>query len=556
MSLKLMLLSSLFLFVGACHNGGVSNSSNIQNKVYSARQSFPSSSIYNLGGTYDTSSGMPTQYRTCSIYGDNLNNLQIISSSAKIDFSQSVDSRTVKKAMGFDFEAQINLGIKKIKIAQHYAKTTTDDNLHMNINYVYKNSGKAIFANQYDIQGKKMLNNDALNALNSSSEKFRIMCGDKFISELDAGIVLMMKLTLNFTSHTEKKSFDANTSNLGGLQGVLAKLRQKHKGTKFTMTATGLQLGGQPDKLNQLFIAHGGSINENGAPVLNCGDSNGDNKNCAELMDKVIDYATTLKNQIRDNSDYYYSSPVLSSWSQIGINTEIPETLASVKNAMFSLNLAVESDTKRLDFIRHYQQLIMNTPNVESDFIQRVNDVYLFYDRLIAEYDGGEYQLANHCGAGYLGNFCAKAIANVLDRRNEMLKHSENLVSLTNYLMDNFYSAKLMTNIATKEYSLCDISPSSFMDKYLFMVNCEGQITNLGINGLIIVGGNNDITINNLKYHYKDELNTDVFNYDFRGHNRLNKDVYFGSIYSGEASISSNLHTIQAKPMELFKNQW
>ncbi|MDD3266879.1 MAG: hypothetical protein PHC75_06870 [Burkholderiales bacterium] len=543
MTFKCFFICGLFLFslVGCTNQVGSSKSNGYNQKsIAVVDTSFPSNSLYNIGGTYDTSSGMSTHSKTCSIYGNNLNNVQIISPSASIDFSQSIDSKTVKRAFGFDFEAKINLGFKTLRVAHHYAKTSQDDDFTMNINYVYKLSGKAIFNDGSDVQGIKSLTNEAQQALKNSPDSFRKMCGDKIVSELDAGAIVLMKLTLNFASRSEKKSFDSSTSSLGGINGVLAKLKQKQNGTKFTITASALQLGGNPDLLTQLFIRHGGNIDQNGYPALNCSGVNGDDKDCVGLINEVIDYANTLKAQLNNKSDYYYSSPVLSSWGQLGVNILFSERSITVQSALYELYRIIENDSAKEIFINNYLQLLNKTPNVKSQFIRNIYTIQDLYKKLIANYDDTRNQLAENCGVGYLNNRCIDSVNKTKLRRQQILDNYEVILPLESYIMSNIYYADLKVNTSENKIISCDVYPSSGFDVHKFLINCDGHIINNVQNGLTILRNEKSLTLNNLSYNYKIGESDALFKYGADNKIELLLDDMSTDLYEAEVSLKEN----------------
>lgn len=278
---------------------------------FGSSTSFPDNALYVMSGTYDTSSNTATNIKSCSIFGDNLKYIQIINPSAKLDFSQEVSAQSVKSAIGLDLTAQFKAGFIKVKISKSYAKTSQDDSFRTNLNYIYKYSGNAVFKPQIDLQGESVLTAEALKALHTDSNRFRELCGDTMITQLDAGVAVLMRITLEFKSHSEKKVFDSSSIETVGLQSVLAKLREKNKGVNFSVSASGLQLGGDSNKFNQLFLSHSGKIGDDGFPMLECSGSGLDDSTCVELVDQVITYAQTIQSQIQTPADLYYSAPVL-----------------------------------------------------------------------------------------------------------------------------------------------------------------------------------------------------------------------------------------------------
>lgn len=471
-----ILYTIILICLNSCNNGTPPTHLD-NNIIFNTPVKTINSSIYNIGGTYDTSSGMPTRLNSCLVDGDNLDNVAIISPSAKLDFTQAVDYRTVKNSMGFDFEAELDLGITKVKTEQHYANTTRDDSLHMNINYIYKYSGKALFNNNLDIQGEKSLTPAAFNALHTNPTTFRALCGDRVVTELDAGISVFMRLTLNFTSHSEKNTFDDIAADLGGLQGVLAKLKNHERGSQFTITAAGLQLGGNPSLLNQLFLTHGGQINADGYPEVNCSARDSDSNNCAELMDSIINYATTLSEQIKTKSDYYYSNPVLSSWKTLGINVDMPYIDPEISSSIDELNTLMANDLHQQQVISDYQIIYARLNDLNPEFSARISRINTLYTQLIDSYSDSKFKLGASCATGYITHACIDSINSFKDYRNNILNTNAELIADANYLISSVYTSKLITSYPPKQYTLCDLIPTSFANTHQYLLDCDGQIT-------------------------------------------------------------------------------
>lgn len=562
MTKNAVLVTSVFIITLLCLTScksGTHQTHFVTNATLSTAAKTINNSIYNIGGTYDTSSGMPTILNSCLVNGDNLDNITIISPSTKLDFTQAVDYRTIKNAMGFDFEAKLDLGITKVKTEQHYANTARDDSLHMNINYIYKYSGKALFNNTIDIQGEKSLTQPALTALHTTPTEFRTLCGDRVVTELDAGVNVFIRLTLNFASHSEKNTFDSTIADLGGLQGVLTKLKNRETGTQFTITASGLQLGGNPHFLNQLFLTHGGRINADGYPEVNCSARDSDSNNCAALMDSVIDYATTVSEQIKTKSDFSYSNPVLSNWKSLGIKVDMPYIAPDISRAINELNTLIIDDLHKQRVISDYQTIYQRLNELSPEFNAQISRINTLYTQFINSYSDSRFNLGATCATGYITNTCIDSVNTFKDYRNNIFVDNAELIADTNYLISNVYTSKLITAYPIKHYTVCDLIPISFATTHQYIIDCDGQITfnNNPAKSLTIYRDNKDLFVNNLSYTIAQNFVPNTFSYNMNNINyHLKPDKNLDFIYTNKTDIMANESVLPLELLSIMNSPW
>lgn len=476
-NITILIASGIGVLLNGCY-GGVTNSKSTQSNVFSqlCTASFPDSSSYNIGGTYDSFTSTPTATKSCSKYGNNLDNITILNPSTKLDFSQRVDYSTIKSAIGMEYSAKIDLGFTEVHIHHQFAKTTQDDSLNLNLNYAYKYAGKAVFNDSIDNQGEQLLTPSADNALHTSVGTFRALCGDGMITQLDAGITLILRLNLHFKSHSEKNSFDETVTHLDGLQGVMAKLKQQQKGSNFTITASALQLGGDPQSLNQLFVRHGGSLNIDGYPELECSGIHGDSRDCFVLFDEIIDYATEVKQQLKSKADYYYSTPAVSRWSALGIDVSTSRVSDDALSAFNKLNDLAQTDEYHLEYSKEYINTLSEIPNLDPDFIKSVVAIRDLYQKINNLYNDKQYHLADNCAIGYIGDACVSSVSKFIVVRNEVMNQDKDVLALGSYLINNMYSADLITDPINGKEMVCDLIPISTESRRLFAINCNGVV--------------------------------------------------------------------------------
>ena len=266
---KIKLLSfglfAVILFGCDSNVGNNATSTNIANKTLQSTQKLANlkgtAGLFTIGGTYDTMSSHPTPTTTCLRDGANPSNWIIKNPKASLDFSQSQSLQTIERALGIDYSETINAGPFSANTAFKYGYSAQDTDYALNINYVYQYAGTAMFNHATLVQGESSLVPQAVALLHSSPADFRQMCGDGYVSALDAGVSLLFHLTLKFDSLVEKNYYSDSFDKVAGLESILAKIMSNQSGIHYSLIASGLQLGGAPQLLNNIFIQNGGSLN-------------------------------------------------------------------------------------------------------------------------------------------------------------------------------------------------------------------------------------------------------------------------------------------------------
>ncbi|HMT03755.1 MAG TPA: hypothetical protein PKD00_10750, partial [Burkholderiales bacterium] len=274
------------------------------------------SSVFSLGGTYDSISLHPTFAKSCLNAAENEANLEILNPHASLNFTQEQSIQSVQRALGIEYTSRISYGAFSMNTGYNYAQSSQNDDYTLNLNYIYQYNGKAVFKDNTLGNGKTALTPDAVAVFNSPNE-FRHLCGNKFIAQLDAGASLLMRVTLKFNSQVEKEYYEESFQHVNGLLNILESIKSNTNHVYFNLSAAGLQVGGNPQLLNDIFIKNNGSINRDGYAVLECGTDNNTNSACINLVTQIIDYAKTLSGQLNKPADFYLANPTTSDWGEL-----------------------------------------------------------------------------------------------------------------------------------------------------------------------------------------------------------------------------------------------
>lgn len=552
MKLSRLLLIIPAIVVTACNNGNVSETKQHMNLAHLTTQNDPT---YILGGTYDTLSNSPTPTKSCLKISTEQEKLMILNPHASLDFSQQQSLQQVLRALGVDFHTHIDLGVSSYDIAYKYAKSSQTDNYNFDINYIYQYSGIALFKGSSLVDGEDELVPKAQQLLHSSPQEFRVMCGDNFIGQLDAGASVLINLRLHFDSSVDKNYYDENLHKIGGLQNVLDIIKSNPSGVHYSVIASGLQVGGNPERLKQMFLAYGGSINKDGYPELNCGNNVQINSQCADLVNHIISYASSLKEQLQTPTDYYFTNPVLSSWSSIGINPGIVPINPMITQAMQDLTMHYQEDYQNNEFINNYYQMLYTKNVLSNDFARDLRTIITKYKNLMQLYRDPSYHLTD-CFNGFVSENCINIHDKFMNDRNKIVGDAL-LTQLTTYIKDNQYQVQLLTDVGLDRKSFCLLSPISNESQHLFMVNCDGQVSSNAESPILIqkVNFGNALLIHDLNYIYRNkDGSVDKFNYVFN--QALSIDSFYDGVYTGDALLTavSDLKKYQVHENVLFSN--
>jgi len=509
-SFVLISISYLLLSCENGNNAGVM-SSNSYSSLYSTHKVNSSTSIpslFTLGGTYDSMSNHPTAARSCINAALDTNNMQITHSQSTLNFSSSASANAVKNALGVEVSAQVGWGQFSAGASYHYANTSQDDDYTLNLNYIYQYAGQYVFKSGALVEGIDALTPEAKSLVsNGQWIDFRRMCGDEFITQMNAGASVLMKLTLSFNSHAEKNSFDSSMAKAVGLSDVISQIEHNTSGINYHLQVSGMQVGGNPELLNQLFIKYNGQIGANGYPLLDCGSNGNINSNCVEMVNEVINYASSVSDQLSNINAYYLYTPVAETWDKLGIFPGPANPDASILQAMNDLSSQYLDDQASLNFLSHYYPILESANLLSTEMKTSLSQLINNYTHILQLYTDQRNQIMN-CYDGYVSIQCPTIRDNIFRQRADFLSDTY-LNQLMDYMHNNMYITSLWRMNESADSSgktICTLMPISDSSKHIFLTDCDGQVS-----GLLDAGQGtsithdetmNTITVANFGYNY------------------------------------------------------
>lgn len=485
----------------ACENK-IGSSENLNSQTKQKTLELPNDGLYKLGmgSGYDTFSKTGTSRQPCLKAASDPNNILIANPTAIINIEQLSDLSSLQDSLGVDVSTKIGADRFMVSAAANFARDSKDDAYSTSFIYLYKYAGDAVFRAGSLNQGDDALTPVAIMKRNKAPADFREMCGNGYVSQMDAGAVLGVRLTLTFNSHVDQQRFNANMSASLGLNNIAAAIQkattQSNVHVGFSLSA--IQLGGQPQKLNQIFKKPDPSKNY---PFVDCGDIKGtDNNACKTMISDIIEYAAGMDAQLstpdgKINLDnLYYSNPTIEKYSNLGIDTQAPDPSDEVLDAMQKLTKNYDKAVYDYKFISHYVHILENKLDNETT-VNLGNMQKKVANQIKNVYGAPVYNVIN-CYRGYVSTECVD-IKRKVDNALKDFQFTQTQQNLLDYLENNSYRADLYMfypnidsngqyiipkNEKDGQYRLsrgCILAPVSAQDDAEFALNCDGQWLNL-----------------------------------------------------------------------------
>jgi hypothetical protein len=479
---------------------------------------------------------------------NNESNIYIANPSAILTFDQQQNLQTLQQALNVDVSGSFGGDRFSTSLAAEFANASKDNSYTTNIIYLYQYAGIANFKPGTLGQGINALTPVAQSFVESNIP-FQTMCGDSFVSQMNAGVTLAVRLTLSFNSALSQSEFKANLQANLGLASITTAIQTAatQSGQNISFSLSALQLGGEPQNLNQIFGQPGSGGDY---PFVDCGSTKqgGNPTACNAMVDAIVNYAQTLPGQI-SNSDgalnlnnLYYTNPAYEAYSSLGIPHGAVNPDAQTLQAMQTLTQQYDQTVYNYNLVNHYlntMSLIMDPASLEAltDAQQwlgnQLQDVYL----------DPYYQLLN-CYKGYVSDSCVNIEQNI----NNAIQTNYPLPSLESkeitYLDTHSYTAQLMDyNESTNVYypQSCVLAPIADPDTNLYAVNCDGYWMTSPA-GLYISQNNsfgaNVMNISGLSYStygqplIQGDQKYQTISYDNGGSIALNPSGYFGNKFT------------------------
>ncbi|HMT02505.1 MAG TPA: hypothetical protein PKD00_04235 [Burkholderiales bacterium] len=488
-----------------------------------------------IGGTFDTMSFNSTPTNTCLLAAKDFKNIDFINPAGYVSFDDPFAEIRIRNVLATEYGGPINYGAFEIA-AHSYAKSSFDDPYTMNFHYIYTYSRTAVFKNG-SIGGIKSLTPEALKLVTDYPIKFRQMCGDKFIEQIDAGFSVLFRIGLKFDSPIEKDYYNQGFNRMGGLTNIIDRIRKNPYGVNYKLTISAMQAGGDFSKLKQLFLQHNGYISEDGYPELKCKSATDDKSDseCVSMINEIISYANNVYSQLQGPKDYFYWNPVTSSWYSIGIPVEKVEPDEAVLKAMEELTKQYNQDENDSFYVDNYERMLASKGLLSDKMKQDLTNLSNSYHNLLKLYKDPMSNIFD-CYSGFVSKSCLTIKDSIFAKREYILSDNR-LNQLLIYLRNNQFVADFLVNDDLREHKTCLLSPITDADNLLYMINCNGQASGSFVNDdsiKIIKNTNNTITIKSMVYNYKPYK----FNYKFD--QPLIVDPFDPICYRGNTVITIN----------------
>lgn len=478
--------------------------------------------VLRMGSGYDTSSNTATSGQSCLTASADQKNIYIANPEALITFDQSQGFSALQNALGVDVSGKFGGDRFSMSMAAQFATSSKDNAYTTNIVYLYKYAGRATFKNGSLNQGDDALTNVAKSFVHTDQLRFRTMCGDSYVEQMDAGAILGVRLTLGFNSHSEQQKFSADFNAHAGLADIAASIKQaaSKSNVHVNFSLSAIQLGGEPQKLNNIF----GEKDPSGHyPFISCGSVDGpDSEACRKMTDAIISYAQTINSQITTNdgeikqNNLYYTNPVISKYSTLGIVTGAPNPSPEILQAMQDLTKNFDKAMYDYTFVNHYLNALvgkLDTPtqtalkDASNRLSNQLNNVYL----------SPTYSLVN-CYKGYVSQDCLKIKQNVENgvQDYDLTNVEKQTIS---YLQANSFNADLFVYVgggtdkpsSYKQVTGCVLAPISSPTFGKYAINCDGAwLPNLADFRIRQNTVRHTIDISNLYYNTRSPLDPNI----------------------------------------------
>ncbi len=516
----------------ACNSGGNNNGVTSSNQTATnAKQSHRlglSDDFFamQLGSPIETSNNSVTSSQSCLAASANPDNITASNPSGMLNLANSNLSQ-LQNVLGIDVSSPIGSGRWNNSVAGQFVKNAKDTAYSRNLIYVLYQYGSTLqFKNEALGFGNSALTPSSLTAFNVNSSNFRAQCGDNFIAQIDAGIIIAVTIKLNFSSSYAATKFMQRLQLQNSFNFVLSQIQTNaiSQNANIAVQLNALQMGGIPSELNRIFNSDGSEFSS-----IDCGNAatstNESYQICEKKINTTIGYLQqSVESQVHytngklNLNNLYFYNPVQQSYSFIGINLQAPDPSESQLQAMKWLTTTYDTLYNEQNLLDHYINRIGNkfAPNAYSDLLdanQRLkNQIQEGFDKNLPS--------LSSCFKGYVTNQCTNVAAKI----SQMLINPETALTsgesdLTNNLMSGAYLATLYNFFPLTGNSMppenesqgifklvnsdCTLIPISYSKDSEFILQCNGQILNTANGNPIFASINpdkNTLTVSNLDY--------------------------------------------------------
>lgn len=497
--LNIVLIGLGILTLAGCH-GGVGDSSNntIQksssqnnnlntqactnplSQEESAKNLQDAEFITRMGSGLDNTTKTVVSSQSCLAVIQKCEPIHISNPQAMLDFSKRSDLSALEQALNVDVSGKFGGERFSVSMAASFANSSKDNKYATNIIYLYKYAGKATFKDGVLGEGSDALTPIAKEFIaHGNTSEFQSMCGDGFVSQMDAGAVLAVRLTLNFNSHSDQQKLEAELKADMGIASIAAAIKNasSKNDVHSDLSLSAIQLGGDPQNLNDIF---GKRDDKGNYPLLDCGDSTkGDT--CNNMINAIIDYAQTMKGQITTNGGtidlqkLYYSNPVSQKWDSIAVRPYIVNPSTELLKAMETLTDNYDKTKADFLFADHYLGALNGRlDTVDKLLLTSTRDK--LGKQLTEVYNAPVYNTMS-CYKGYVTNYCLEVKQNIDNALNQdKYKLNSKEKTILAYLKTSAYGIDLYGLVTdSKDPTVADYG--TITDCFAFPISYPGEDT-------------------------------------------------------------------------------
>lgn len=439
------------------------------------------------GSGYDTSTHTVVSDQSCLVAANNPNNIYIANPSGYLHVGDNISMSDMQDLLGVRVSGSMNGGVFAGSMRASFLQSSENNPYTLNFTYVYQYAGVATFKPGTLGQGSAALTPVAESfAFGGDPLRFRKMCGNEFISQMNAGTTLLVTVSLDFDSYQDKHAFSlALNGRVPGIGSVTSKINDAavSSNTSAKMSISAIQLGGDPQDLNNIF----GPANNGIYPYLKCGSVNSVNphpKACTQMMKYIIGYGQSIESQV-SNPDgsinmekMYYTDALRAKYSTLGIMANAPDPSPQVLAAAQNI-LSLYSTTQSNDqFVNHYINTVGNFLTVGS--AGTIQDAKYHLDQQIQNIFLNPAYNVMDCYRGYISNSCPQIEANVesaLAQSPYVLPQED--ITLMNYFENYIYRGELLEysgtgsdNAGNYYYGPCMLYPVSTPFNAQYVLSC------------------------------------------------------------------------------------
>lgn len=178
----------------------------------------------------------------------------VTSQQGSIKLSSAISFDELQKQLHANVSANFGIGRFSAKAEADYLRTIQDLDYSLSLNYY------EILFNEVSLQlngtGENILTPHGIDIYKNANRYFNILCGDDFISSFQQGAMLLMGINIRFTSHLDKKQFNASArASFGNIIDAATQIQnysqQYH--LRGSVIIEAFQKGGDPSQLSKIL---------------------------------------------------------------------------------------------------------------------------------------------------------------------------------------------------------------------------------------------------------------------------------------------------------------